>query len=508
MDIEIQEGNYSNKYIYPAVCRYSIRGNYEQTFSNQYNYSCYVPPITINITATDTDTNKLIPYINATLVSETTGETIFAFINQSSSANNSISRHINPSYNNCYYRFSNNATLLNPAVNYDVYNVTLTATGYQEINFLVNVTEAGAEYHYNLSNALGVRFWFYDEQNLTTLNNVSISISNNDIQFGENKTADSGNNINLTEAGEYIIIYSKSGYPERHYYFSIQEKENKQFNLYLLRNISADLIKYNLKDIYGLTLNDYLIDIYRYYPAINGSYILINSEKTGVGGNAYMNLEKNNAFYKIYARSSINNPPILVQNPQKIYVDEFNLIYDDTSADSDSWTTYYDLVYNLSYINMSDNLTYSLMFQDLTGGVTKACLEVWETSGSDYGKIKEVCLEASAGNIFSSINTTQYPKTKARAIIYTDSQYSSYIIEVIEYITDLTRTLFGGFSLWIAFLIIATTFLVGLSVSGIAGLIGLFVGIVISSILGFYLVSGTILVLMIILIIWIILKRK
>jgi len=388
------------------------------------------------------------------------------------------------------------------------YSLYLTADGYEAITSSINATNNGVYYFY-LYPDRWINITIFDEETLNCLDGVNLTISNEEGYSKNFTNVNCSINFIVNGTGEFIIIYNKNNYWERHYYIYIQEKTHNEVELYMIQNRSDVLpIAFTLyNNLEGKTMEGSYVDIYRYYP-YEGIYRFIATEKAGIGGVAYHYLNYADAFYKTYIRKTILSPAVQTSESQQLFSQSYTLYYNGINQ---STTNYIDIENKYSYsliYNETSNNTYLItyQFQNLNGFKSRGCLEVYDVGRYGMDLLHEECLNGTGGTLYYSYNSSIYPHVLAQGVIYENNE--KYVLISKEKVKEIGKELFGNDGLLIAIFITIILTFIGLMIRAELGLIGLVFGLIISTILKVYVLSVVNMVFILAIVIWLIIKKK
>lgn len=277
------------------------------------------------------------------------------------------------------------------------YNISIDAPGYENKSTIVTVSVAYHEYNFTLYTTNSISFEFRDENTSALVNNVTIELISE--LFSNNYTTSNGTLfVDLLTPNLYAMRYkSKDGYPEKFYYFNLQNRTHTNLTLYLVRDPTD--VTATVYDEASRGLEDAYIKVLRYDLETN-SYIVREIVKTNFEGVTTMKLKLNTEFYKFiieYPLGTIKE----VTSPTYIY--ETDLIFQINLGieTADNYFNTEGVNYKLYFNNDTNNFVFT--YSDTNNVVSQGCLKIYKQTLLSNELYNSSCVPSSSASIVLNI---------------------------------------------------------------------------------------------------------
>lgn len=325
---------------------------------------------------------------------------------------------------------------------------TLNLNGYIDefmvYNYALSQSEISTLYN-GYNSTLDLRF--FDEitgaplTTIITIDVISDNLSNSHI------SGSSSFFLNSLPNGFMGLRYKATGYTQRTYYLNLTNKTGNNLNLYLLNSslssqITANIIDNNLNNLQGA-----YIQVLRYYIS-NNSYLIINQATTNTEGNALLDLEKYNEYYKFIIMKPYGNvlfssiPQYVINNNLAFQVNpavQANIINDTLSISTSG----------IAFNNATNEFAYT--FTNVNGLNTISTLEIYKVSVAEKTLLNSSTVTSSSGTLLATIdfqNNTQYI---AQALVKYSSSPQSYVVDTLDIKTNSDGDM-GSYGLFLLFI--------------------------------------------------------
>jgi parallel beta-helix repeat protein len=396
------------------------------------------------------------------------------------------------------YRISN---ILTPAS-----NMTCTKTGFKPATVSPSIsTPANESFYLDEVTTTSFPIYIYDEITLANITNATLYV------FGEEpyvfNWTSTNRTISINGSGVTGMLFSKDGYNNEEYYIDIG-KVYGQIDVYMLPTNSSINASFNLQDRVNVPIGGGFIDIYKFYPELV-SYVRVSTYRTDDNGNATIYWEADK-FYKVNTREEFSDTMYeAIDFPFIPVSTKYNVKYGLTESEQNSAFVFLNMNYNLSYtVNGLNQTIFSLTFNDLSGLVVSACLNVIEQGVSRDITLCENCLTASAGEILCVVNESDYVNTlSAWGTFETSTTFSPKNTPRLDVPKDPQYLDLGAGGLFVTFILTATGLIAGLFISVPVGLMFLVATLILAMATGLFWMQISAIVSLAILILLIIFKR-
>jgi hypothetical protein len=347
--------------------------------------------------------------------------------------------------------------------------------------------------------------YIYDEITLANITNATLYV------FGEEpyvfNWTSTNRTISINSSGVTGMLFSKDGYINEDYYVDIGEVYGS-IDVYMLPTNSSINASFNLQNGVNVPIDGGFIDIYKFYPELV-SYIRVSTYRTDNNGNATIYWEADK-FYKVNTREEFSDTMYeAIDFPFIPASTKYNVKYGLTESEQNSAFVFLNMNYNLSYtVNGLNQTIFSLTFNDLSGLVVSACLNVIEQGVSRDITLCENCLTASAGEILCVVNESDYVNTlSAWGTFETSTTFSPKNTPRLDVPKDPQYLDLGAGGLFVTFILTATGLIAGLFISVPVGLMFLVATLILAMATGLFWMQISAIVSLAILILLIIFKR-
>ncbi len=248
------------------------------------------------------------------------------------------------------------------------------------------------------SHNITINFFIFDEFNKILLrSNVTVTAIGDNTY---NATSDSGNvSLELTEDFEYRIRYSSKLFKKRDFYIT-PTLDGTSIDLYLLSLTNSTDVTITVQDNSGTKIQDALVQLQKFFVSVN-SYVVVAMAKTDEQGEVILDVDFDDAFYKIFVESGDNNVlTIGAKIFQTAITITLNILADPfTKIDIENGVST-----SLTYNNVSD--TFSYIVNDLGGVSREFKLEVFERNlKGDILRCNNI-QTISSGTLLCTVNST------------------------------------------------------------------------------------------------------
>jgi len=291
-------------------------------------------------------------------------------------------------------------------------------------------------------------------------------------------------NTNLTIYTNADIEYDAGGYALNFYYLTGEQvlttSSPTNISLYLLNDSAATVTQLKVQDSSQRGLNDYRIDVYSYDTG-TGAYYLVGMAKTDFNG---LDIFYFNWFDTIYKFLVYDNSGTLVKNTGNTKVSSTPVTI--TLGDSVNFTQdkFEGFTKNLSFNAVSNNFV--LTFTKPSVLIQSVCLRVDKQNNSGNNKICDTCTNATSATLYCNIGS--YGNGTYIAYMYATGSRSILDLLYASIGGELQDTIYASLgnkdASFYAFLF-ATLVMLAMFVHPVMGILGLFLGILGASALGF-----------------------
>jgi hypothetical protein len=289
----------------------------------------------------------------------------------------------------------------------------------------------------------------YDSQvNMTFYNEVTGELVTNNVTFNIIKGNDTVYNGSTTTGhatltdkigrGNYTIRYEALNYSTRDYYFTLKTGQNLSLDLYMIEKTDSTLLPINIIDYDGRDIGGVVIKWERYMTRESG-YKIVEMVTTDDNGDCKVYFQPYDAWYKAIILYN-NNVVKITQASRYSTQDATNgvTIPIDVSSDVfESAAGATSLIYTSNITYDYDNKAFTLTYDDKENILEEICLKVYEMKlGRIKEQVNETCSNDHAGTLVAGHPSTNNT-VLAEAWLETNTNYSNYIINVKEVITNL-----------------------------------------------------------------------
>lgn len=381
------------------------------------------------------------------------------------------------------------------------YNISILSTDLITQTSTVYLINSTQTLNYTMNKLGQATLTFYDETINQILNNTNITINIISSSTSQNYSTSTGSLSLVLDAGFNEIRYWSDNHYINTYYLNIDESSATSLRLYLINKSESNLITMTIEDVYGDSLENAYITVYKKFIPEN-TYRIVRMDKTGYAGQTgLLYLNKYDSWYKFLVeypfgtQRKLTNEYIITDNELSITV---NILGDIL----ESYRIIDNVAINLSFIS-TDNTTgyFRLSYIDTNNIVDESCLKVKKSGSISEITVCNTCISGTSGEIFCGINKTGL--YFASAIIESNTNFSTYVLDVISVDFDEKFNIYGSTGMFLAFIIILALIMFGFFhpqvaiVMGIFGLLmvyftGLFYGSL-TTIVGIVILGGIIL---------------
>lgn len=359
----------------------------------------------------------------------------------------------------------------------DLVRIYLANCNSTHSNITINFTikdEKNPNPHLNASLYSAWKFWLGSGGVKKNMSYENISESVENFGFCINPS-------NMTYYMDTDIELEKTLWSPNYHYFRNASFNNitTDVSLYLINSSLATLTELIVYDRYQNELNEVIIQIQKYDIGTD-TYYTIGMAKTSSQGNDLVYLKWYNTFYKFTlvrygAVVKITDIMKIAATPVKfIVVPDVTFHYDKFSG----------VTFILYYNNATSNFV--LTFADPTGSISSGCLRVIKRFSTNDTVLCNTCESSTSATLYCHINGTS-PGTYIASFLATGSDpyhYGSISIKIRQTLKDIFSQL-GNLDATILAVALAGSIAFLFLVSPILGIIGILIGLLASSALGF-----------------------
>ena len=285
-------------------------------------------------------------------------------------------------------------------------NTSLTASDYLQ------------NYTFSLFRSNTVNITFYHERDLLLADDINITTElivegvwaqNYSISTGVLFLED------LT-VGDFEVRYSATGFPERSYFFNLQNNTYVAINLYVANGTNTDPVTNTLYDDLGNKLSNYYIKLLRYYASSN-SYLLVEECKTNFAGECVLNAELSSETQSIYYKFRIVGSDGTIHKTTqstRIYDTSLTHFVILTNSITEELQQLNTISYDTTFLTSSDQFKFT--WDDSSGTASGATLELYTlTSNLTETLVSTTTVASASGTIYVPVtddNLTYY-RTKS-----------------------------------------------------------------------------------------------
>jgi len=331
-----------------------------------------------------------------------------------------------------------------------VYEILVNPTGYTINTSNVTVNEWITNHSVTVwpTNTLNVSF--YDEETNTLLTlNVSYSLIVDDLNATSGTTVTGNAWTENLAAGSYEIRYSATDYDERSYFFTLTDRNYYELSLYLINNTLVEDITNVLRDEYGNLLENYIIKLLRYYPALS-AYLVVDEGKTNFAGETILQAVRNNYYYKFRITDS-NGTVIKTTGSTQIYDTTINHYVTLGAGVGTALERLGDLSYSLAFLNATD--TFRFVFDHASGTVVSASLYVYEIDATGLTLINSSTLASGSGTIYVGLTPTNETSYISKAYVTYSGDSEETYVDSLTYTNDDILNIFGQYGVFLTLII-------------------------------------------------------
>lgn len=378
--------------------------------------------------------------------------------------------------------------ILNNAGNYSFYFIInygssiINSSSYnQTVTALTNVFNVSQTNCGSFGTAINISF--YDEQNLTYLNditgtyNFNLGISNSSA-FTLNGTYNNLGNIlvciNSSAYNDYTIGYGEINYydidrtPRKYYLYSGTRVSNSTTNINaydLLTSAPATTFQINVKDPNLNTFKNGYINLIRWYP-VDNTYKTVEISKTDGFGNGIFKIKTEDVDYRIGVYYT-NGTLVYLADPIRFVCASTPCSYYLTipSTETQTYQNYLDVQTQLYY----QNGTFTFIYNDPSQTTSMMELDVYYVDGTNGQSL--VCLSNSTSYVGVLTCDIGTQKGLFHAVGVRSASPANPIISLD--IDTLTNIFQGTFGLFLTFMIALVLILLGLVSPPMAIILGI-----------------------------------
>lgn len=405
-------------------------------------------------------------------------------------------------------------TINKPAILYnitkDITSFQLNASGFGTETHNVDITLNYHNFTFNMTPVNAVKVYFYDENSESLIRGETMSVYLETTGFSNTYSADTDTDNPYTitglDGGIYDLEASSANYPEREYFdLNVSNVSTTNINVYLVNSTEGAEITFEIKDESQDELNGVNAEIMR---IINGTETIVAEEKSDFAGRFKLYMDENYEYTINLSKSgflskSITLEPSELDSPYTIIM--YTGIVLIPIPNIELMISQLNITLTRSNVLKQWNLTW----REVIPPLTKLRFTVTQHNVTNDTIILKYLNSTSSGNYTYNL-PPPYNNTDG---IYVGSVYGIYGADTY-YITSLSIDIrsewdtFKTESLFVSFLFIGTMMCIGIFFSAEAALALTLVGMFVFWRLGFYSISMTGILSLMVLIIIIIIKVK
>jgi len=274
--------------------------------------------------------------------------------------------------------------------------------------------------------------------------------------------------------------YSATDYDAHTYFaYNLAITNATQYIYYYLTN-GTSIVEFTVLDQNGDEVENAYIKVKK-YDIGTGTYKTIETLKTDQQGKALGNIILDTTWYEFVVE--YGGTVYLTDGPTKITTTSrtfrINLLTDFFAQYTD---VIYGIISSLNYTDATGNFRFT--WSDPDGNYHWGCLKVTKESLAGNTLINETCVQSTAGTILINVNDSGSVNGTYVAVGYIKFD-EPYVLQILRKTWGSLSETFGNEGLFYGFLIILTVAMVGIFAPKVAIILAV-IGLVFSSILGFF----------------------
>jgi len=336
------------------------------------------------------------------------------------------------------------------ALNFSLIEESNNASIAGDMDFTFSLVQEGTTINYSKS--------------VTGVNSTAFCIPTNDVSF----------------TAQLQSEYTATGYDAFTYFaYNLAVTNATQYIYYYLTN-GTTIVEFTVLDQNGDEVENAYIKVKK-YDIGTGAYKTIETLKTDEQGKALGNIILDIAWYEFVIEYGgtvyLEDGPTKITSTTRTF--RINLL-------SDFYARYTDVIYgitsSLNYTDATGNFRFT--WSDPDGNYHYGCLKVTKESVSGNTLINDTCVMSTAGTILVNVNSSGSVNGTYVAVGYIKFD-DPYVLQILRKTWGSLSETFGSEGLFYGFLIILTVAMVGIFAPKLAVILAV-IGLVFSSILGFF----------------------
>jgi len=301
-------------------------------------------------------------------------------------------------------------------------------------------------------------------KSVTGVNSTAFCIPSNDVSF----------------TAQLQSEYTSGDYESFTYFaYNLAVTNTTQYITYYLTN-GTTIVEFTVLDQNGDEVENAYIKVKK-YDIGTGAYKTIETLKTDEQGKALGNIILDIAWYEFVIEYGgtvyLEDGPTKITSTTRTF--RINLL-------SDFYARYTDVIYgitsSLNYTDATGNFRFT--WSDPDGNYHYGCLKVTKESVSGNTLINDTCVMSTAGTILVNVNSSGSVNGTYVAVGYIKFD-DPYVLQILRKTWGSLSETFSSEGLFYGFLIILTVAMVGIFAPKLAVILAV-IGLVFSSILGFF----------------------
>lgn len=332
----------------------------------------------------------------------------------------------------------------------DEYTFSHESYANTSVNLTTNITNQTYTFYPFTINS--INFTFYDEIGGKLVTSPTIIFELISETYGDNYTTTTGYKyLDLLIPENYTIRYSAAGFYERFYYFTLVNQTTNNLNLYLINNTNGTNISATLYDEANRLVEGGIIKVLRYNISAN-AYHIVEMAKTNFEGNAILNLDMYDEFYKFIIEYPLGTVK-KITNPTYIYATELSfqiLLGTDTAQ---NFHNSMGISYSLGYNNATNNFQFT--YSDGNNVVETGCMDIYRVSATGQTLVNSSCTSGAASSILLSVDNSTGLTYRASGYVELSNTNYSLVSRIESFTTSLTVGTLGLYVVWLLTIVFA-----------------------------------------------------
>lgn len=318
---------------------------------------------------------------------------------------------------------------------------------------------------------------------------VTVEIIKSDETLSRNSsTSNSTLLISSLIPGEYEIRYSTPNYDKRSYFFTLTQGEGNEIELFLLNSTQSTLVTLLIKDENDDPFNGSIVKIQRRYVSRGGVFKIVEMSKANFNGEAPINIELNTQEYRFLVDLPLGTNIFTGIDETKITSSTLRIQIIPGGTRLATVEGLSNLQTTLLSSTDEGNVTFTYIFSDTQGFMQSGCLQVIHSNRTGSFNICDVCASSSSATLTCNVNVSA-GTLRASGLVNTTNPSQIVTNFVEELISDAFVT-FGQFGVFLAIMVLLGVGLMGIFSVPAAIVTGI-TALIMSSVMGFYVVGAS-----------------